>query len=270
MSIPLQNPTSWNVMKNNENRWEPQRFKIFFFLKCFEEDSVRYYQQRFSAPRSGPNPFSRPHQSRSDPFSSYSVIALRRMEGLDSRVSERTVFWAWTIWEASCRGSRRLGRAVELGPGRGRLLAEVTRVRRQEGLESSVSKVVRLHYDVVCPSEGLRTPSASRFRWGFIFSFLFLMFIYTFYHLFDCWENEGKWTFFMTLLSQNSHEVYRNPLIFPNKKEDWSQAFVNCVTKYMWNLRLGTGWFGDHCVIVKHYVSWCEFSVLARKFIVLL
>lgn len=181
-----------------------------FKQKCLEEDSVQYCRPRFSAPPSGQHPCPLPRRFGSDPFSSCNAIALIEMEALAIRVSEPTVFWAWTICATRCPGSRRPGKAVGLGPVRVRLQAEVIRVRRPEGLESLVSKVVRLHYDVACPSEGLRTPSASRFRCFFSF---YAIIVVTSYCLFDFLNNivscEPEMNHLYDVAKRNSSGFYR-------------------------------------------------------------
>ncbi|CAN1828767.1 hypothetical protein LINPERHAP1_LOCUS32330, partial [Linum perenne] len=61
----------------------------------------------------------------------------------------------------------RPGKVVGLGPGRGRLLGEVIKVRKLEGLISLDSKVDRLLCADVFPREGLRTPLALLSRYSF-------------------------------------------------------------------------------------------------------
>ncbi|CAN0839531.1 hypothetical protein LINGRAHAP2_LOCUS2595, partial [Linum grandiflorum] len=65
--------------------------------------------------------------------------------------------------------SRRSGKGVGLGLARVKLLEEVTKVRKLEGLISLGSKVDKLPCAAVSPREDLRTPSVSLSRYFFRF-----------------------------------------------------------------------------------------------------
>ena len=152
--------------------WNPERESLSFTpkrkKKCWEEDYLPSSptQSCHSAPI--PIPIS-----YSNPYASHNALTLLLPYWLSRKCPQflralgGTAFWVWTIWETRSRGSRRQGRAEELGQGKARLLGGVTRDREPEALGSSALKGVRPHFVVACPSVASIIHLVSLFRYPF-------------------------------------------------------------------------------------------------------